>query len=145
MNNKKLGFSLAVAITLLSGCSTQAIRTTDAEEVPAQRVLNATYIKQTKNTQFIVVKRDSGNKGLFCTSRLSVDGVAVADLKTTEKVGLYLPYGNHMLSVNLLGLSIMCGKMNAETEAYVESGKKDEYRIGVTSNAELFIKKTGFK
>lgn len=144
MNRKSLGISLA-AIVLMSGCSTQAVRTSDAEEVPTQRVLDATYTHKKENTQLIIIKRDSGNKGLLCTSRLSVDGVAVADLKTSEKIGLYLPYGSHMLSVDLMGLSIMCGKMNAETEMYVEAGRENEYRIGVTVNAELFINKTGYK
>lgn len=91
------------------------------------------------------MKRDSGSKGALCTSRLSVDGEPVADIKTSEKVELNLPYGEHILSVDLQGMSIMCGKMNTEREIMVSKDKKDEYRIGVTVSAELFIMKTAYK
>ncbi len=93
----------------------------------------------------IIVKRDSGSKGALCTSRLSVDGEPVADIKTSEKVELNLPYGEHILSVDLQGMSIMCGKMNTEREIMVSKDKQDEYRIGVTVSAELFIMKTAYK
>ncbi len=133
------------ACFLISGCSTQAVRTSDADFVPADRMLNQSYSTPSSDTQLIVVKRDSGNKGLLCTSRLSVDGQSVADLATSEKVNVYLKPGEHMLSVDLRGLSILCGKMNAETDINVVNGVEQEYRIGVTVNAELFIKKTGYR
>jgi len=137
--------SCSSVLFLISGCSTQAVKTSDANFVTAERILDSSYTKYTDNTQLIIVKRDSGNKGLLCTSRLFVDGQPVADLKTSDKVNLYLKPGEHILSVDLLGLSIMCGKMNAETEVNVVQGVKQEYRIGVTVNAELFIQKTGYR
>lgn len=130
---------------LISGCSTQPVRTSDADFVPADRMLTSSYSTGSSDTQLIVIKRDSGNKGLLCTSRLSVDGQPVADLKTSEKVNVYLKPGEHMLSIDLLGLSILCGKMNAETDINVVNGIEQEYRIGVTVNAELFIQKTGYR
>ncbi|CAA1294845.1 Uncharacterised protein [Klebsiella pneumoniae] len=39
----------------------------------------------------------------------------------------------------------MCGKMNTEREIMVSKDKQDEYRIGVTVSAELFIMKTAYK
>ncbi|AVZ98572.1 MULTISPECIES: hypothetical protein [Klebsiella] len=145
MMNKCALIALLTSSLLVAGCSTQAVRTSAADPVPASRILSTKYSTPSENTQKIIVKRDSGSKGALCTSRLSVDGEPVADIKTSEKVELNLPYGEHILSVDLQGMSIMCGKMNTEREIMVSKDKQDEYRIGVTVSAELFIMKTAYK
>ncbi|MDV5604098.1 hypothetical protein QM076_27275 [Klebsiella pneumoniae] len=147
MMNKCALIALLTSSLLVAGCSTQAVRTSAADPVPASRILSTKYNTPSENTQKIIVKRDSGSKGALCTSRLSVDGEPVADIKTSEKVELNLAlWRAYLLSVDLQGMSIMCGKMNTESrEIMVSKDKQDEYRIGVTVSAELFIMKTAYK
>jgi len=140
MNYNRLTILLLVLI-VLSSCATRPISNTAAIPVPMDRILNTNYLQPAPGTGKVIVKRDKGFMGSLCSTRIFVDGRPVADIRPSEKIVLYLPEGEHILSAWPNGI---CGGGMAEVKAVIKAGTQLSYRIGYGSNGDFSIFPTAF-
>ncbi len=122
----------------IAGCATSPITTTSAQPVPASQILSADLVTQTSGTAEVVVKRDSGMRGMGCMVRIYADAKPVADLWRSEKVVMYLQEGDHIISAST------CGGGVVEIQTIVRAGKANTYRVGFGVVSELGIFPTAF-
>jgi type IV pilus biogenesis protein CpaD/CtpE len=125
----------------LVGCASQPISNLEANPVPANRILDTQYLNSSPNTGEVTVKRDSGFAGSACSTRVYVDGKHIADIRPAEKVVLYLPEGEHILSAEPNGI---CGGNMTEVKAVVKAGSHSNYRYGTSGNGSPSIYPTAF-
>lgn len=144
MTRNKINARLVIltGAIMLSGCATSPITTNSAQPVPASQILSAELVTQTNGTAEVVVKRDSGMRGMGCMVRIYADADAdakpVADLWRSEKVVMYLPEGDHIISAST------CGGGVVEIQTIVKAGKVNTYRVGFGVVSELGIFPTAF-
>lgn len=142
VNGKLLAISFAVLVGgVLGGCSTQPIATSAATPVPQKRVIDAAFLNSAPATGEVIVKRDSGFNGAGCNTRLFVNSKPVADIGVSEKVGIFLPEGDHILSIYPVA---PCGGGLVETRATIKAGGSYVFRVGFGNNYQLGIYPTAF-
>ena len=135
-------FSLIFLALILSGCATRPISNAESQPVPSDRIIDTRYLKSSPNTGIVTVKRgDSGFGGSACTSRVFVNAKPIADLDPAEKVVLYLPADEYILSAWPNGI---CGGGMSEVRASVKPGIELNFRIGYGSNGDFTINATAF-
>ena len=134
---------LLIIATLLSigGCATRPVSNAEAVNVPMERIVDSRYLQNAPNTGQVTVKRDSGFGGSACSSRIFVNAKPVADLRTSEKVVLYLPEGEYVISA---WPNSICGGGMSEVRATVKSGGELNFRVGYGSNGDFSINATAF-
>jgi hypothetical protein len=106
-----------------------------------ERILNRHFLQPAQGTGEVTIKRDSGFSGSACSSRIFVDGRPIADIRGSEKVVLYLPEGEHILSAWPNGI---CGGGMTEVKAVIKAGTQSSFRIGYGSNGDFSINPTAF-
>jgi len=122
---------------LLCGCATNPTPDAETRPVPPQRILNPAFLQVQPNTGVVAVKRDPGFMAGGSYTELLVDEHPVARLKTTERLVLHLPLGEHVLSARPVcplgshGLAEVTVTVRADTAA--------SYRIGVGSGGDMSI------
>ncbi|MHA7322860.1 hypothetical protein ACX84T_09305 [Burkholderia pseudomallei] len=92
---------LCIALTgCLTACASRTLPFEQAKDVPADRVYSTKYAQPVQGSQKITVVRTGGSfiSGGGARYELSADGVKIASMATDERVELYLPAGEHMLS-----------------------------------------------
>ena len=146
METLKFGMRLSVILSILSilaitGCATQPISNSVAVNVPSERVIDLKYLDPKSDTGKVTVKRDSGAGGSACSSRIFVNAKPVADIRSSEKVVLYLTSGDYVLSAWPNG---MCGGGMSEVRASVKTGEELNFRVGYGSNGDFSINATAF-
>ncbi|HFV5779996.1 hypothetical protein [Klebsiella michiganensis] len=131
---------LACAI-LLDGCATTAVSNDDAINVPAERIILRS--SQTKNPgeATLVVKRDAGFTGSGCNIVIYLDGRAIAELDTREKVTFYAQPGDHILSAKQTSICVAGLK---EVGITLKENESKTYRIGFGGNADMSINASAF-
>lgn len=127
--------------SVLAACATEPVPTSEARDVPGERLLANNWTKPQRTTGTIIVKRDAGVIGSPCYNRVFVNGTPVADLAAGEKVTLHLPAGDHILSARP---HEPCGSRLAETGTQVRTRVERTYRLGYGSNGDFFISPTAF-
>lgn len=138
MLTRILAIAFAVAV---SGCATQPVSNAEATSVSTDRILDSRYLQPIPDAGQVTVKRDSGMGGSACSSRIFVNAKPVADLRTSEKVVLYLPTGEYIFSAWPNGI---CGGGMSEVHATVKSGVELSFRVGYGSNGDFSINATAF-
>lgn len=136
--------SLAVLVTtlsIMSGCATKPIATSEASPVPTERVLDAASLQRAPNTGEVTIKRDTGFAGSACSTRIFANAKPVADINPGEKVAIYLPEGDHIISALP---NAGCGGGLVETKVGVKIGGSYTYRVGSESNMSFGIFPTAF-
>lgn len=134
-------FSLIFLALAISGCATRPVSNAESKPVPSSRIIDARYFNSSPNTGVVTVKRDSGVGGSACTSRVFVNAKPIADLDPAEKVVLYLPADEYILSAWPNGI---CGGGMSEVRASVKPGMELNFRIGYGSNGDFTINATAF-
>ena len=137
----KLTILLSSSLLILSGCATQPISNSSAIEAPMNRILDRQFLQPATGTGEVIIKRDSGFGGSACSSRIFVDGRPVADIRVSEKIVLYLPEGDHILSAWPNGI---CGGGMTEVRAVIKAGVQSSFRVGYGSNGDFSINPTAF-
>lgn len=89
-----------LATTALAACSTSPVPLSRAKPAPVERVVSNQFTKPSEGAQEFALVRDSGVYGAALKAVVWVDGVRTAELNTSETVKLYLPKGQHFLSVS---------------------------------------------
>lgn len=126
---------------LLVGCATRPVSTMDASPVPQSRIINTQFMQKTADKGTVLVKRDSGFNTAACSARVFVNGSPVADIRTAEKLYIYLTPGDYNIGAMANGI---CAGGLTETAVTVELGQTDTLRISYGSNGEFNISPTSF-
>lgn len=130
---------LAVAI-ILAGCSTEPMRTSDAFPVPANRIQNAKLLQPQSGYGYMLIKREMGFNGINCPIYLSADGEPFAEILPGEKIEVYLPPAEHIISARS---NVVCGGTFEEVIGF-EVGQARAYRVGFGSRNDLLLQPTSF-
>lgn len=141
MRSKSCIVAAALSLFLAAGCATQPIPTSEARFVPQERILDKTFLKPTADSGEVIIKRDSGFGGSACNTRVFANGKATAELATGEKIALFLPIGDHIISA---WPNNPCGGGMVETRATVQRNKSVAFRIGYGSNGDFGLYPTAF-
>lgn len=132
---------IGIALVLLSACATKPVSTLDADPVPASRIINTQYTQKSPIKGTLIVKRDSGFNTSACSVRIFVSGSPVADIRTSEKIYIYLKPGDYNIGAIANGI---CAGGLVETPVTIEQGSSDTLRISYGSNGEFNISPTSF-
>ncbi|WP_415713229.1 hypothetical protein [Maridesulfovibrio sp.] len=128
-------------VSLLAGCATRPIANELAEPVSSENIIDNIYFESSVDTGQVTIKRDEGFGGSGCSTRFFVDAKPIVDLSVSEKIVLYIPEGDHILSAWPNGL---CGGGMAEIKTTIKKGAEATFRIGWGSNGDFFISPTAF-
>jgi hypothetical protein len=130
---------LALAFT---ACATQPVSLHQASAVPSSRVLAPHWLAQAPYTGPLTIKRDSGFMGSACTIRVFVDGVPVADLAPAEKVELFIPVGEHIVSAT--SPNLICGGGTSETAVFIRAEREKTLRIASGQSGDIHLQPSAF-
>ena len=123
----------------LAGCASTQIATNLASNVPVNRIFNGLYLVRKPETGTVIVKRDSIWQCPLVSVRIFVDSLPVADLRSEEKITMYLPEGKHIFGGRPNGI---CAGDLAETSAIVRGDKPLVFRTGFSDRGEFLFTPT---
>ena len=134
---------LVLLLMLLSvaACATTPLTINQAAAVPETRILAPQLLAQASNTGSLVVKRDSGFMGSACTIRVFVDAVPVADLKSAERVELFVALGEHSVVATSNGI---CGGGTSEAAVVIMPERQRILRIASGQSGDIFLQPSAF-
>jgi type IV pilus biogenesis protein CpaD/CtpE len=132
---------LFLMLLSLAACATTPLTINQAAAVPETRILAPQLLAQASNTGSLVVKRDSGFMGSACTIRVFVDAVPVADLKSAEKVELFVALGEHSVVATSNGI---CGGGTSEAAVVIIPERQRILRIASGQSGDIFLQPSGF-
>ena len=132
---------LFLMLLWLAACATTPLTINQAAAVPETRILAPQLLAQASNTGSLVVKRDSGFMGSACTIRVFVDAVPVADLKSAEKVELFVALGEHSVVATSNGI---CGGGTSEAAVVIMPERQKILRIASGQSGDIFLQPSGF-
>lgn len=124
---------------LIAGCATRPISNAKAVDVPSDRIIDSTYLRPVSKAGRITIKRDRGLLGMGCSSRIFVNTQPVADIRTSERIVLYLPAGNYVFSAQ-----DNCDGGMSEVQGTVTSSSELNFRVGYESSGDFAIHATAF-
>ena len=133
-----------VTILLLfsfTACATTPVTINQAATVPRSRILAPQMLAQASNMGSLVVKRDSGFMGSACTIRVFVDAVPVADLAPSEKVEVFVAFGEHSVVVTSNGI---CGGGTSETAVVIMPERQRILRIASGQSGDILLQPSMF-
>lgn len=126
-------FCMAAIATAVCGCATTPISNSEAHDVPDSRIHSRQWLTSAPGTSMLTIKRDSGFMGSACAIEVFMDGEAIADLRTSEKVTLYVRPGKHLF-----------GGGSADASLVSEAGKPDTLRVSSEQGGDIRIAPSGF-
>jgi hypothetical protein len=110
--------------------------------VPSFRILAPQLISQAQYTGSLIIKRDSGFMGSACTIRVFVDRVPVADLGPSEKIEIFVPLGEHVVSVTPTGT--FCGGGTSEAAVVIRPESQRILRIASGQSGDIHLQPSAF-
>lgn len=128
-------------LALLSACATKPISTMDASPVPESRIINQQFLQKSSDKGTLLIKRDSGFNTGACSVRIFVNASPVADIRTSEKIYIFLKPGEYIIGAEA---NAICAGGLVETDVVIEKGKTDTLRISYGSSGEFKISPTSF-
>lgn len=138
-------FSVRILVMLstfvITGCATQPIPNSAAVSVPSERVIDSKYLQPIPEGGQVTVKRDGGALGSMCSTRVFINAKPIADIRVSEKVVLYLAYGEYIFSTSSNGI---CGGGVSELRSSVKVGDELNFRIGYGASGDITISPTAF-
>ena len=132
---------LFLMLLSLAACATTPLTINQAAAVPETRILAPQLLAQASNTGSLVVKRDSGFMGSACTIRVFVDAVPVADLKSAERVELFVTLGEHSVVATSNGI---CGGGTSEAAVVIMPERQRILRIASGQSGDIFLQPSAF-
>lgn len=132
---------ILISMSLLNGCATTPVSNNDAKAVPEKRIISKSSQIKNPGEATLIVKRDSGFTGSGCNTIVYLDGLAIAELDTGEKVTFYAQAGDHVLSAKHASICVAGLK---EVGITLRENDKKTYRIGFGGNLDMSINATAF-
>lgn len=119
----------ALALSLLTGCSTSPVSADKADPVPSSRI----FAFSGKSEAQLLVTRDGGLYGSGCNYRLYIDGTLAAEFASGEVARFGVKAGKHVLGVKP---SAACGGWGlVEREVDIRSGETIRRRITLSGDS----------
>jgi hypothetical protein len=134
-------FAVFLALSL-TACATQPISIYHASAVPSSRILAPQLLSQAQYTGSLIIKRDTGFMGSACTIRVFVDRVPVADLAPSEKVELFVPFGEYVVSAT--PTDTFCGGGTSETAVVIRPESQRILRIASGQSGDIHLQPSAF-
>ena len=134
-------FTVLLALSL-TACATQPVTIHQASAVPASRILAPQWLSQAPYTGSLIIKRDSGFMGSACTVRVFVDAMPVADLAPSEKVELFVAFGEHVVGAASNG--IFCGGGASEAAVVINPERQKILRIASGQSGDIYLQPSAF-
>lgn len=135
------GAALLVSLILLNGCATTPVSNRNAKDVPSERIISKSSLIKNPGEGTLIVKRDSGFTGSGCNIIVYLDGNAIAELDTGEKVKFFAQPGEHILSAKQTSICVAGLK---EVGIMLKANDEKTYRIGFGGNVNMSINPTAF-
>jgi len=128
------------AASLLSGCATSPVPSSEADPVPVSRLSG---FQEHPNGAFgtLVVTRDTGITGSACNTVLYIDGQKSAEIAAGETARFYVGVGERIIGVNSTAL---CGGGLKERSFVLDSGTTKKYRISIDTSMSMDLSPTAF-
>ena len=134
-------FSVFLMLSL-TACATQPISIYQASAVPSSRILAPQLLSQAQYTGSLIIKRDTGFMGSACTIRVFVNSVPVADLAPSEKVEIFVPLGEHIVSAAPTGT--LCGGGTSEAAVVIRPESQKILRIASGQSGDIHVQPSAF-
>jgi hypothetical protein len=80
--------------------------------------------------------------GSACTIRVFVDTVPVVDLAPSEKVELFVPFGEHVIGAT--SSSIFCGGGTSEAAVVIRPESQKVLRIASGQSGDIYLQPSAF-
>ena len=135
-------FLAAFLMLSLTACATQPISIYQASAVPSSRILAPQLLSQAQYTGSLIIKRDTGFMGSACTIRVFVNSVPVADLAPSEKVEIFVPLGEHIVSAAPTGT--LCGGGTSEAAVVIRPESQKILRIASGQSGDIHVQPSAF-
>ena len=135
-------FLAAFLILSLTACATQPVSIYQASAVPSSRILAPQLLSQAQYTGSLIIKRDTGFMGSACTIRVFVNSVPVADLAPSEKVEIFVPLGEHIVSAAPIGT--LCGGGTSEAAVVIRPESQKILRIASGQSGDIHVQPSAF-
>jgi hypothetical protein len=135
-------FFFVLLLLSLMACATQPISIYQASVVPSSRILAPQLLSQAQYTGSLIIKRDTGFMGSACTIRFFVDTVPVADLAPSEKVELFVPLGEHVVSAT--PTDTFCGGGTSEAAVVIRPESQRILRIASGQSGDIHLQPSAF-
>lgn len=131
---------LAFMFLCVAGCTMQEpISSKDAAPIDKSRV----YLYQEANDATLVVTRDKGYRGSFCSVTFYIDGNLAARFDSGVTSTFYVAGGSHVLGVSSDG--VCTGASLQEYEIMMKKGETIKRRISVTGAGDIVISPTSLE
>ena len=125
-----------------TACATQPVSIYQASAVPSSRILAPQLLSQAQYTGSLIIKRDTGFMGSACTIRVFVNSVPVADLAPSEKVEIFVPLGEHIVSAAPIGT--LCGGGTSEAAVVIRPESQKILRIASGQSGDIHVQPSAF-
>jgi hypothetical protein len=119
---------------LLAGCSTEPPQ---ANSVRPGKVLPSVWSEPSPGNGVLVITRDAGLADSICTMRAYLDGVAIGDLRMSQRITIYPNSGEHIAGVK--GCTV-----DDENSLTIANGETKRLRISVGPSGAVKIAPTAF-
>jgi len=135
-------FLAAFLMLSFTACATQPVSIYQASAVPSSRILAPQLLSQAQYTGSLIIKRDTGFMGSACTIRVFVNAVPVADLAPSEKVEIFVPLGEHIVSAAPTGT--LCGGGTSEAAVVIRPESQKILRIASGQSGDIHVQPSAF-
>ena len=135
-------FVAAFLMLSFTACATQPVSIYQASAVPSSRILAPQLLSQAQYTGSLIIKRDTGFMGSACTIRVFVNSVPVADLAPSEKVEIFVPLGEHIVSAAPTGT--LCGGGTSEAAVVIRPESQRILRIASGQSGDIHVQPSAF-
>ena len=115
----------------LAGCATAPVSMQESRSTPKSHVLSSPsgQVTDAQLGGLLIVVRDKGFGGSAANLRLSIDGVAVADLRPAQRYDVTLREGEYVLAAIPVP-NLFSANTAAETSVTVKLGQTYVFRAG---------------
>ena len=135
-------FLAAFLMLSLTACATQPVSIYQASAVPSSRILAPQLLSQAQYTGSLIIKRDTGFMGSACTIRVFENSVPVADLAPSEKVEIFVPLGEHIVSAAPIGT--LCGGGTSEAAVVIRPESQKILRVASGQSGDIHVQPSAF-
>jgi hypothetical protein len=131
-----------LSVIFFSGCfHSNPVKTESAKPIEYSRVFKKEYLTPKKTVGILVLKEDKASltfPWIICPVDIFIGGEKVAEIRTGEKLILYLSPGIYVIGMKPKSVCNLIQKLTNLT-VEVKQGQKYVYRIGVDHSGWYFL------
>ena len=127
----------------LTACATYPVSVQQAGSVQSSRMLApAQAFTEAPYTGRLAITRDGGFMGSACLIRVFIDAKPVVDLAPAERIELFVPLGEHVVSAS--STEYYCGGGVSETAVMITAERRKVLRIAAGQSGDIHIQPSAF-